>query len=311
MEIAECPAILARRKEGPDLLAKFVAHRLWLPVDHGLDSRVMKTKNYSTWMALGLSVLLTATGFRATAEEPAKAGKSYTGLVTAVDAKDHSLTVKGTLFSKRFNLGDNCVYTLLNRATAGATDLRAGQKLQVSYQEVHGVLVANRIEQQPMRYEGIVKAIDIDKKSITLRAGGLNREFQIGEDCAVVLRNNRTGTPGDLKPGQRVNVTYDLPEGERMARQIVHASFTFDGVLTAVDLTDRTVKARAAFGTKKFNLARDCSIMRGEQTDGKLRELKPGERFEFTYDEVNGVNIVNRIAPAQAAPEAVTAQTAD
>lgn len=274
----------------------------------------MKTKNSSTWTALCLSVLMTGAAYRATADEPAKAvkaDKSYTGLVTVVDAKEHSLTVKGTLFSKRFNLGDHCTYTLLNRPTATASELRAGQKILVNYQDVQGVLVANRIEQQPMRYEGVVKAVDIEKKTLTLRAGGLNREFQLGEDCAVVLRNNRSGTPADLKPGQRVSVTYDLPEGERMARQIVHASFTFDGVLTSIDLTDRTVKAKAAFGSKKFNLARDCSIMLGGKTDGQLRELKPGERFEFTYDEVNGVNIVNRIAPHDAPPETVTAQTTD
>lgn len=274
----------------------------------------MKTKNSSTWTALCLSVLIIGAGYRATADEPAKAmkaDKSYTGLVTEVDAKETALTVKGTLFSKRFNLGDNCTYNLLGRPVAAVADLRAGQKIAVSYQELQGVRVASRIEQQPMRYEGTLKAIDGEKRTLTVRAGGLNREFRLGEDCAIVLRNHRAGLPADLKPGQRVSVTYDLPEGERMARQIVHASFTFDGVLTSIDLTERTVKAKAAFGSKKFNLARDCSIMLGGKTDGQLRELKPGERFEFTYDEVNGVNIVNRIAPHDAPPEAVTAQTTD
>ena len=33
------------------------------------------------------------------------------------------------------------------------------------------------------------------------------------------------------------------------------------------------------------------------RSDGRLSDLKPDDRLVFTYDEINGVNVVDRIAP--------------
>lgn len=275
----------------------------------------MKNTTSSTWMASCLSVLIATAGVLALADEPAttanqtKQVKTYNGIVTAVDGRDHVVMVKGTLFAKQFNLGDNCAYALLERQDASANDLRPGQKVRVTYQEARGVPIAERIEQQPMRYEGMAKAINAEKRTLTLRARGLNREFQIGEDCIVALRNNRTGTLQELSPGQHLTVTYELPGGDRMARRIAQTSITMEGVVTALDLTERTMKAKSVFGSRKYHLSRDCAIVVNGKTDVPLGELRLGDRIEITYDEVNGVNIANRIAPTKTAPSAVTAQT--
>jgi hypothetical protein len=49
-----------------------------------------------------------------------------------------------------------------------ANDLRPGEKVTVSYQASHGVLIADRIEQRPVRFEGMVAAIDPGKHTLTL-----------------------------------------------------------------------------------------------------------------------------------------------
>jgi Cu/Ag efflux protein CusF len=105
-------------------------------------------------------------------------------------------------------------------------------------------------------------------------------------------------------------VTYETPEGDATARQIAQTSATFTGSLTAIDLNERTIKAKQAFGTKKFNLADNCSIVVNGNADAKLRDLKPGDDLVFSYDVVNGVNVVNRIASADSPAEAVTASSA-
>ena len=97
---------------------------------------------------------------------------------------------------------------------------------------------------------------------------------------------------------------------EATARQIAQTSATFNGSLTAIDLNDRTVKAKHAFGTKKFNLADNCAIIVNGKSDGKLRDLKPGDDLAFSYDVVNGVNVVTRIATVDTPVEAVTASKA-
>jgi Cu/Ag efflux protein CusF len=264
---------------------------------------VMRTTALRTWTVVGVSVLTATAAVRSLADQAmtaTKPEKSYTGTVVSVNPQEHVLKVKGFwLFSKSFNLGDTCSYTFLDNRLGTTSDLHPGQKVTVSYQNVDGVLVANRVGQKPMSHEGTVKAIDPAAHTLTVHARGLNKTFQLADDCRVALRNNRSGTLADVQPGNRVTVIYETPNGKATARQIAQTSATFTGVVTAIDLGDRTVKAKALSGTTKFHLAGNCAILVNGKTDAELRELKPGDKLVFSYDEVNGVNVVNRIADAE------------
>ena len=232
----------------------------------------------------------------------AKPDQSYTGTVVAVDLQEHILNVRGFLFGKTFNLGEQCTYLLPNQVAGSLADLRPGEKIQVRYQNAHGVLVADRIAQVPMRYEGMVKAIDPVNRTLTVHVRALDRNFQIARACRVVLRNNQSGQLTDIQPGDHVTVTYETPGDHATARQIAQTSQTFTGALIALDLGERTVKASGALITKKFNLADHCAIVINGKLDGRLEDLKPNEKLELTYDAINGVNIVNRIGPAGESP---------
>ena len=113
-------------------------------------------------MAVCASVL-TLTAFTSAADQAttvAKPDKTYTGTVISVNPNESTLKVKGLLFSKNFNLGEGCAYALWNKPAGAVTDLRAGEKVEVAYQDASGVLVADRIQQEPMTDQGMVKAID-------------------------------------------------------------------------------------------------------------------------------------------------------
>ena len=60
------------------------------------------------------------------------------------------------------------------------------------------------------------------------------------------------------------------------------------------DTTNLTVPGREL----THILADNCAIVLNGKTDGKLSQLRPDERLLFNYDTINGVNVVNRIAPA-------------
>ncbi len=145
-------------------------------------------------------------------------------------------------------------------------------------------------------------------KGLTVHLDALDKRLQIADDCKVVLRNDQSGTLDNLQPGHRVTVIYESPNGTPTARQIDQTSATFTGTLTAIDLSDRTVKARATFGAKKFNLADGCTIMLNGKPEGQMRDLKPGDRFTFSYDEVNGVNVATRIANVETPSQTLTAK---
>lgn len=202
------------------------------------------------------------------------------------------------MLSKKFNLGDNCAYALWNKPAGAITDLRPGEKVIVTYQDAYGVLVADSVKQSPMICQGMVRSIDPAMHSMTLRTGSLERKIQIPDDCAVALHGGKSGTLADIAVGSRVTVTYEKPNDKMTARQIAQASELFNGSLTAVDLTERTVEAKAPFGTKTFHLADNCAVVVNSKPDGKLSDLKLGEQLMFNYDDVNGVNVVNRIGAA-------------
>ena len=261
----------------------------------------MKTNKLCTWTAVGALVLSLTPALAALADQPtaaAKPEKNYTGTVNSVDPKERTLKLHGFLLSKKFNLGDHCAFALWNKPAGAIGDLRPGEKVTVAYQDAHGVLVADSVKQLPMTCEGMVKSIDPAAHLLKLQTRPLDRQVQIPDDCAIVLRGNKAGSLADIAVGSHVTVTYEKPNDKLTARQIAQTSALFTGSLTAVDLTEQTVKAKAMFGAKKFHLADNCAVVINGRTDGKLGDLKLGDRFAFSYDDVNGVNIVNRIGTA-------------
>jgi hypothetical protein len=264
-------------------------------------------------MAVCASVLTAASVATTSADQATTAPrpeKHYTGTVVSVNPNEHTLDVKGFLFGKKFNLGDDCAYALLDKPAGTVSDVHPGEKVTINYQDASGVFVADRVTQEPMRYEGMVTAIDPDNRAMTVHVRGMDRKFQIPDNCAVVLRNDKPGTLADIQVGNHVTVTYETPNDTLTARQIAQTSAMFSGTLTAIDLGERTVKAKTLFDTKKFNLADNCAIVLNGKPDGQLSDLRPDEQLEFSYDDVNGVNVVNRIAPAEAQTKSVVSSSA-
>ena len=246
----------------------------------------------------------------ATAQAPAvRPDKNYTGTIVFVDPKEYLLDVKGFLFStKEFNLGKNCSYTIADKDNGTVNDLRPGQRVELAYQDVHGVPIADRIIQKPMRVEGMVNAIDPATHRVTLSAAFRDKTFQLPSDCMVTLHDGKSGSINNIQPGNHVTVTYEVPNGQATAKEIAQTSLTFTGRLTVIDLNRKMLRADAGFRSKSFRLGNNCTIVINGQPSGQLTDLRPGEEFTFSYNKIDGVNIVNRIAPVAAPPPGSMAQ---
>jgi hypothetical protein len=236
--------------------------------------------------------------------------KSYTGTIASVDAAGKVMDVKGPLFHKKFNLGDTCTYMFPGKINGTATDLRPGQRVKVAYENAQGVLIADDITQKLMHYEGVVQSLDPQRHLLIVRHRMADKTFQIAGDCFVALHDDKPGTLANVRTGEHVTVTYETPAGTATARQIGQTSLTFTGELTAVDLSDRTLKAKALLSTRKFDLAEGCSIVVNGKPSGHLRDLKPGDRLTISYDDINGVCVANRIAEGGPSSDNATPQTA-
>jgi Cu/Ag efflux protein CusF len=239
--------------------------------------------------------------------------KTWTGTLTAVNAQNKTLTGKEWLVTKTFNLGGNCPIATLDKQQAALSDLRPGEKVKVYYEDVEGVLVARRIAECPLHYDGIVHSVEPKTGTVMMEEAPLYQPFRaphtfrIASDCKLLMRNGQNGTLADVQPGDRISVLYELPGGSPIAYRIRDRSLAVIGTVEAIDFTTRRVQAREAAGEKPFAVANHCRIILSGEKTGTLKDLATGHRYKFTYEEVNGVNVLDRIAPVQGAKPAETA----
>jgi hypothetical protein len=264
----------------------------------------------------GLCVLLAALPASAEAHQwSARTGQEHTwkGTLLAVNTQDKTVKGKSLFFSKTFHVGQSCAITVRDKDGAALAELGPGLKVKVRYQEANGVLVADGIVEEPLHYFGTVHAVDAKAGTVTMAEAPLRKPFRaprtfgVPGDCRVIRRDGGRGTLADLKPGDLVAVTYDLQAGSPVAYRVEGRSVTFVGAVDAIDLSARTVKAKDMLVEKRFVLAHSCQIIGSGEQPGDLKELALGQKYLFTYQEVNGVNVVDRIAPAQPANATETA----
>lgn len=222
--------------------------------------------------------------------------KSYSGTITALDAKDNIVKVRGYFFNKSFVLANDSTLTEYGKNKTSLADFRPGQKVAVRYTDASGVLVADRLTVEPMRFSGTVQGIDMNKHTLTIHRRGMDRTFTLADNCQVLGNDNKKENLDNVKWGDYVTVVYELPGDQRVARQIDLPGKVYTGSITAIDLNDHSINAG---NDRKFYLANDCVIIANGKTNGRLNDLRTGQSYELNYETIGGVNVVDRIAPAE------------
>lgn len=260
-------------------------------------------------MSAGLSVLASTLALCAHADEKATVAgkeKQWKGTVLAIDAREKTLRGRGLLWAQTFNLADNCTFSNGER-NAKLDDFRPGQKVRVAYKDAGGVLVADRVVQEKLVDSGTVQEMDAKGRTLALKRTAGTKRFRIAEDCKVILKDDKPGALEGIQMGQRVAVVYEIPGDLPVARQIEQRGTVQTATLTAIDASNKSIKARHLMGEMKFNLADDCQIVVNGKSIGQLSDLRLGQKVTLTYDEVDGVKVLTHLA---AAPEARVTETA-
>jgi Cu/Ag efflux protein CusF len=256
----------------------------------------MKTSLMRMLMVAGMAgTLACASQVKGDEAAPVQKDKIFKGTVTAVDQKEKTVSAKDFWGTKIFNVGNTCTVTLEDQPTASLAALRPGQKVEISYQNAHGVPVANRIAQHNLVFTGYIFAIDLAKGTLAVKHGAFTRNFAAAQDCAVVIKDDNTKTLDDLKVGHTVNVVYESVNDSLLARRIEQKSPTFVGTIKAIDAETRTVRAKDLLAVKTFHLADGCQVVIGGKPGGGLGDLRIGDRVAFTYEDTDGVLVANRI----------------
>ncbi len=262
-----------------------------------------------TISTMGLLALLVAVPLGLKAGEQTSSmnnEQSCTGTLTALNPQDNTMAVRPPLwFARTFHIGQKCAVSSLDKSSAVLSDLRPGEKVEIRYQNVQGVLVADRITERALRYDGTVRDVNQKDGTVTMAQAPLYAPFRAPQvfhtaaNCGIVMPDGRSGALAQLNSGDRITVLYDLPGSSSVAYRITDRSLTAVAVVDSIDPTDRTLQAKEKTGDVRFDLANDCQILlKGEgEKPGELKDLALGQPYKLTYERVNGVDVLERIAP--------------
>jgi len=123
---------------------------------------IMKGTMYSYRLGAGLAaaaLLLVTTAWASTdpnsANTPAQSGQSdassdqrelqVAGRISAIDTSAQTITVKGTVLSKVIKVGSDAQISVEGNASAALSDLKVGDRVEVSYRTEGDTLTAQRI----------------------------------------------------------------------------------------------------------------------------------------------------------------------
>ncbi len=264
-----------------------------------LKSRAFHMKNYIMQSLLAVATAgMVCSGGIAQAEESAESNlKRFSGTIAEVDPINRTITGDGFWFwsSPRFHLGEDCEILLKENSGSSADDLKAGQKVQIRYQEMGGVKVAKKITEQRLQVEGRIASVDQDMKTLKVKDGWITRQFALRDECQITGPNENRLALSDLKPGHMVKVTYLDARSGRLATFIRQDSKVFKGDLESVDADSRTIRIQHLLSEKRFALADDCLIQISHKPQAKLENLGIGDTLVVYYDILDGVMVANRI----------------
>ncbi len=124
------------------------------------------------WLA-GLALLF-AVAAQAEKDKPQTAAQPRkesvcAGVLSAMDEKENTVTVKWLMFKKTFNLAKDCTLVVAHKSQPKFADLRLEEHVEVRYQDVDGVAVAHRVAQTEPTLVGFVEAVDKKARTITVK----------------------------------------------------------------------------------------------------------------------------------------------
>ena len=101
-------------------------------------------------IAVALAFAAPARGEEPAAAKPEKAApKHFTGVIQSVDATAGVIVKNNKEVSKTFKVGEKTKYSTADKKDAAIGDLKAGEKVLVSYTEDGGTLTAHKIGPPP------------------------------------------------------------------------------------------------------------------------------------------------------------------
>jgi hypothetical protein len=229
-------------------------------------------------------------------DAPGVPAQTFKGTATMVNEKERAVAVKELWGTRTFYLGEHCAVIMEDKPEATLKDLHPGHQLNVQYSMHSGVRVASRIEQKHPQFAGHITAVDAANQTFTAGKGRQRMTFTANSASRIIGGDDKSKAFTDLAIGHKVNVHYSTEAQLNIGHKIELLGLIFSGTVAAIDADARTLRAKHLLSDRTFKLAKDCQVVIDGKPDGKLSDLRLGDRLSFQYDDVDGVFVACRAA---------------
>lgn len=211
------------------------------------------------------------------------------GTVIAIDMKTRTLTVlplKGA--SIKIKVGLNT--TLLRKGKAVTFNkLRVGDKTSLSYNST--TKLADHVEDTPGLYEihGTIEAVDVPASTLTVASEEGGNSVTLKVNAATVILSNKTAASlSDLLVGEKVEAKYDSNTMLASSIKSEIEDGELHGVISAVDLTGKSVSITPDLGGADIVLhISESTVIKRDDMLVALSALHIGDKAEAAYDSAS------------------------
>ncbi len=84
--------------------------------------------------------------------------------------------------------------------------------------------LAFEITRTTVNFTGAMVAIDLPHRTVSIEDAVSTKQFSLATDCSIVMSNTTEAPLADLRPGERLTVSYDKVNGVNVANRIAPAA---------------------------------------------------------------------------------------
>lgn len=164
---------------------------------------------------------------------------------------------------------------------------------------------ASKVTMPGKNYTGIVSCVDTNEHIFQIKRPLLPaRQFAYGDNCEITflytMLRNGGGTSGDLRPGEKVTVSYQDSHGVNITGRIEQQPMQFSGTVKDINPQNHTLTLRRWILDRRLNVAPDCIAVLDDKP-GTLADIHSGDQVVVTYETPGGHPTAWQITKTRAA----------
>jgi hypothetical protein len=142
-------------------------------------------------------------------------------------------------------------------------------------------------------YTGTLVDVEPKNQELCVKRGMLSQKmFALGTNCAFTMSyvslNSNSGMTDDLRPGEKITVSYQDAQGVLIADRIQQQARQFAGTVETVNPDKHTIRVRWRIFDKHFEIGDDCIVTLRDEKVGTLADLHPGDHVLVAYETPGG-----------------------